>query len=673
MPENLNPQIIQKVAALRKALHRHNYRYYVLDDPEISDAEYDRMMQDLKQLEENYPQLTRPDSPTTRVGAPPLEKFDTVAHTIPMLSLDNGFNDEDILEFDGRVKRNLDTQSTILYTAEPKMDGVAVELIYENGKLVTASTRGDGITGELITTNVKTIKSVPLVMQTDSLHALPSRLEIRGEVFIGLEAFKKFNKERLEQELPPFANPRNAAAGSLRQLDSKITAGRPLEIFFYGIGVVEDIPFQSHGELLKSLKDWGFRINPFIRPTIAIREVLDYYRELSEKRHQLPYDIDGVVVKVDDISLQQRLGATSRSPRWAIAYKFKAVQETTTLEAIEIQVGRTGVLTPVAQLKPVNVGGVMVSRATLHNEDEIGKKGIRIGDKVLVQRAGDVIPEIVKVIASRRDGSETQFKMPEACPVCDSSVIRMEGEAATRCINSSCRAQVKERIKHFASKGAFDIDGMGDKLVDQLVEKGLLTSFADLFKLDEGTLAGLERMGDKSAENLINAIEASKRISFARFLYALGIRHAGEHVAVLLAGNFGSFKELASCSQPDLTEIEGVGPVVAESVAGFFRQEINMRTIQSMLDSGVQIVFEASKKTGQYEGKTFVLTGTLGDMTRRRTKEMITAAGGKVSGSVSRSTDFVVAGESPGSKLTKARELGVKIIDEAQLKELLSG
>ena len=670
MPKNLNPKIVQKVAALSKALHRHNYRYYVLDDPEISDADYDRMMQDLKQLEEIYPQLTRPDSPTTRVGAPPLEKFETIAHTIPMLSLDNGFNDEDILEFDGRVKRNLDTQSTILYTAEPKMDGVAVELIYENGKLVTASTRGDGISGELITTNVKTIKSVPLVMQTDSLSALPSRLEIRGEVFIGLEAFKKFNKERLEQELPPFANPRNAAAGSLRQLDSKITATRPLEIFFYGIGIVEDITFQSHGELLKSLKNWGFRINPFIRPTIAIKEVLEYYRELSEKRHQLPYDIDGVVVKVDDISLQQRLGATSRSPRWAIAYKFKAVQETTTLEAIEIQVGRTGVLTPVARLKPVNVGGVMVSRATLHNEDEIGKKDIRIGDKVLVQRAGDVIPEIVKVIASRRDGHETQFKMPEACPVCDSPVIRMEGEAATRCINSSCLAQVKERIKHFASKGAFDIDGMGAKLVDQLVEKGLLASFADLFKLDEGTLAGLERMGDKSAENLINAIDASKRINFARFLYALGIRHAGEHVALLLAENFGSFKELADCSQQDLTEIEGVGPVVAESVAGYFRQENNMRTIQSILDGGVQIDFEAGKKTGQYEGKTFVLTGTLSDMTRRQAKEMILSAGGKVGGSVSRSTDFVVAGESPGSKLTKARELGVAVIDEAGFKGL---
>jgi len=607
------------------------------------------------------------------VGAAPLEKFDTVAHTIPMLSLDNGFNDEDILEFDGRVKRNFDTQSHILYTAEPKMDGVAVELIYENGKLVTASTRGDGLTGELITTNVKTIKAVPLVMQTDSLAALPSRLEIRGEVFIGIEAFKRLNEERLDQELPPFANPRNAAAGSLRQLDPKITATRPLEVFFYGIGVVEDIAFQSHWELLKSLKNMGFRINPLIRPLIAIKEVLDCYHELSEKRHQLPYDIDGVVVKVDDISLQQRLGATSRSPRWAIAYKFKAIQETTTLEAIEVQVGRTGVLTPVAQLKRVNVGGVMVSRATLHNEDEIGKKDIRIGDKVLVQRAGDVIPEIVKVIASKRDGSETQFKMPETCPVCDTPVMRIEGEAATRCINSSCSAQVKERIKHFASKGAFDIDGMGAKLVDQLVEKGLLTSFADLFKLDEGTLAGLERMGDKSAENLINAIEASKPISFARFLYALGIRHAGEHVAVLLAENFGSLKELTDCSQQDLTEIEGVGPVVAESVAGFFRQENNMRTIQSILDSRVQIIFETQKKTGQYEGKTFVLTGTLGDMTRRQAKEMITAAGGKVSGSVSRSTDFVIAGESPGSKFTKARELGVKIIDEAKLKELLNG
>ena len=673
MSENLNPQIVQKVAALRKALHRHNYRYYVLDDPEISDAEYDRMMQELKQLEENYPRLTTPDSPTTRVGAPPLEKFDTVAHTIPMLSLDNGFNDEDILEFDGRVKRNLDTQSNILYTAEPKMDGVAVELIYENGKLVTASTRGDGLTGELITTNVKTIKAVPLVMQTDSLSALPSRLEIRGEVFIGREAFKKLNKERLEQELPPFANPRNAAAGSLRQLDSKITATRPLEIFFYGIGVVEDMAFQSHWELLKSLRNLGFRINPFIRPTIAIKEVLDYYSELSEKRHQLPYDIDGVVVKVDDISLQQRLGATSRSPRWAIAYKFKAVQETTTLEAIEVQVGRTGVLTPVAQLKPVNVGGVMVSRATLHNEDEIRKKDIRIGDKVLVQRAGDVIPEIVKVIESKRNGSETQFKMPKTCPVCDSPVIRIEGEAATRCINSSCSALVKERIKHFASKRAFDIDGLGEKLVDQLVDTDLLSSFADIFSLAEENIRDLERMGAKSAANLQNAIEQSKSISLARFLFALGIRHAGEHVSAVLAEHFPDLHALMDCPREELEAIEGIGPIVAESIDSFFKQEKNRRIIQQILNSGIKFKTASLKKTGKLQDNVFVLTGSLKNFTRSQAKELIEAAGGKVSGSVSGNTDYLVVGESPGSKLDRANKLGVRIIDEAQLKELLSG
>ncbi|MGD9045902.1 MAG: NAD-dependent DNA ligase LigA [Desulfobacterales bacterium] len=673
MPGDLNPQIVKKIEALSARLHRHNYRYYVLDDPEISDAEYDRMMQELKQLEEDYPQLARSDSPTTRVGAPPLEKFETVAHTIPMLSLDNGFNDEDILEFDGRVKRNLDTQGNILYTAEPKMDGVAVELIYENGNLAAASTRGDGMTGELITANVRTIKSVPLVMHTESLSALPSRLEIRGEVFIGLEAFKGLNKERLEQELPPFANPRNAAAGSLRQLDSKITATRPLEIFFYGIGVIEDIGFQSHWELLKSLKNWGFRINPYIRPTIAIKEVLDYYRELSEKRHQLPYDIDGVVVKVDDISLQQRLGATSRSPRWAIAYKFKAVQETTTLEAIEVQVGRTGALTPVAQLKPVNVGGVMVSRATLHNEDEIKKKDVRIGDKVLVQRAGDVIPEIVKVIASKRDGSETRFQMPETCPVCHSSVIRIQGEAATRCINSGCSAQVKERIKHFASKGAFDIDGFGTKLVDQLVDKKQLSSFADIFQLDENALSELERMGAKSAANLKNAIEASKSIAFARFLFALGIRHVGEHVAALLAGAFDDLDALMDCSREKLESIDGIGPIVAESIANFFKQETNRHIINQLFAGGVKIEKAERKTSDKLQGQVFVLTGALQDFTRSQAKALIEGAGGKVSGSVSGNTDYLIAGESPGAKLERAKNLGVKIIDEAQLKELLNG
>ena len=671
MPENVSRQIVHKVEALRKTLHRHNYRYYVLDDPEISDAEYDRLMQELKQLEETYPQLISPDSPTARVGAPALEKFDTLVHSIPMLSLDNGFNDADILEFDRRVKRNLDAQDEILYTAEPKMDGVAVELIYENGKLAAASTRGDGVTGELITSNVKTIQTVPLVMQTDALPVVPTRFEIRGEVFIGLEAFKKLNEERVEQQLPPFANPRNAAAGSLRQLDSKITASRPLEIFFYGIGIIENLEFQSHSELLESLKKWGFRINALIRPAIPIEAVLDYYHELSQKRHQLPYDIDGVVVKVDSLLMQRRLGSTSKSPRWAIAYKFKAIQETTIIEAIEIQVGRTGVLTPVAHLKPVNIGGVMVSRATLHNEDEINKKDIRIGDTVLAQRAGDVIPEVVKVITSKRDGRETRFKMPPKCPVCGASVIRMEGEAASRCINSNCSAQIKERIKHFASKGAFDIDGLGDKLVEQLVDKELLSTFADIFNLTEGILSELERMGVKSAANLKNAIESSKSISFARFLFALGIRHVGEHVATLLADHFSDLHSLMNSSREKLEAIEGIGPIVAESVASYFKQAENRRTISQILDSGVKIEAAVRKKTGKLTDRVFVLTGALQNFTRSEAKALIEAAGGKVSGSVSGRTDYVVAGDSPGSKLERARELGVEIIDEAMLSKML--
>ena len=670
MSGNVSPQIVRKVEDLRKTLHRHSYRYYVLDDPEISDAEYDRLMRELQQLEDTYPQLMSPDSPTARVGAPALEKFDTVAHSIPMLSLDNGFSDEDILEFDGRVRRNLDTPDEILYTAEPKMDGVAVELIYENGKLVTASTRGDGVTGELITDNVKTIQTVPLVMQTDNLPVVPARLEIRGEVFIGLEAFKKLNQERMEQQLSPFANPRNAAAGSLRQLDSRITAARPLEIFVYGIGVIEDIEFESHGKLLETLKKWGFRINPLVRSVIPIKAVLNYYHELSQRRHLLPYDIDGVVVKVDSLLMQQRLGATSKSPRWAIAYKFEAVQETTVLETIEVQVGRTGVLTPVAHLEPVNIGGVVVSRATLHNEDEIKKKDIRIGDTVLVQRAGDVIPEVVKVITSRRNGREARFKMPQRCPVCGASAVRMEGEAASRCINSNCSAQIKERIKHFASKGAFDIDGLGDKLVEQLVDKELVSSFADIFGLDEKVLSALERMGAKSAANLTNAIEQSKSISFARFLFALGIRHVGEHVAALLAGHFSDLQALMNSSREKLEAVEGIGPIVAESIASYFKQEENRRTIKQILDNGVKIEFAVAKTTGKLKDKVFVLTGTLENFTRTDAKVMIEAAGGRVSGSVSGRTDYVVAGSSPGSKLTRAQEMGITIIDEAGFKKL---
>jgi DNA ligase (NAD+) len=671
MPQDVSPQIIRRIETLRKALHRHNYRYYVMDDPEVSDAEYDRLMQELKELEETHPEVASPDSPTTRVGAPPLDKFDTVSHSIPMLSLDNGFKDEDILDFDGRVKRNLKTQSDIQYTAEPKMDGVAVELIYEDGKLTTASTRGDGLVGELITANVKTIRSVPLIMQNNNLYGIPARLEIRGEVFIGHDAFKQLNRERVDQEMPPFANPRNAAAGSLRQLDSKITATRPLEIFFYGVGIVSGFESDSHWDILKSLQAWGFRINPLIRPKISIRETLEYFLELNQMRHQLAYDIDGMVIKVDSIPLQQQLGATTRSPRWAIAYKFQAIQETTVIENIEVQVGRMGTLTPVAHLKPVNVGGVTVSRATLHNEDEIQKKDIRIGDTVLVQRAGDVIPEVVKVTISNRTGDEKKFVMPQSCPVCNTSAVRIEGEAAIRCINAACPAQVKERIKHFASKGAFDIDGLGDKLVDQLVEKGLVSSFADLFRLEAETLAALDRMGVKSAENLVQAIESSKDIHFARFLYALGIRHVGEHVAVLLADHFGDLAQLMNCAEDELKAIEGIGPVVAKSISTFFTQKNNIMGLERILDSGIRIKFQRAKKSTKLAGKLFALTGSLAGMTRRDAREKIEARGGKVSGSVSRNTDFVVAGESPGSKLTKAQDLGVEVLDEAALLELL--
>jgi DNA ligase (NAD+) len=668
----VNTAIVNKVNKLREALHHHNYRYYVLDDPEISDVEYDRMMQELIRLEQTHPQLASADSPSARVGALPLTSFATITHTLPMLSLDNAFSDDDIMEFDRRVKRQLGSDDEIFYTVEPKLDGVAVEVVYENGILTAASTRGDGITGELITTNVRTIGAVPLLMQRGLRNDMPSRLEVRGEVFIGIEDFKKLNRQRIAQELAPFANPRNAAAGSLRQLDSKITASRPLDIFFYGVGLVDGIEFESHWDLLQSLKAWGFKINPLIRPRIAVTEVLHFYRELSEIRHQLPYDIDGMVMKVDSLRLQQQLGATTRSPRWAIAYKFEALQETTVLENIEVQVGRTGVLTPVAHLKPVKVGGVTVSRATLHNEDEIEKKDIRIGDTVMVQRAGDVIPEVVKVVSTKRSGAEKKFSMPVNCPVCGSAVVRMAGEAATRCINTNCSAQLKERIKHFASKGAFDIDGLGDKLVDQLVADGLVSSYADLFNLTVETLAGLERMGAKSADNLVNAIARSKRIRFTRFLYALGIRHVGEHVAVLLANQFGSLEQLAAATEENLTAIEGVGPIVARSIAGFFRQEVNLATVRRILKSGVRIEFETPKSKRSLEGRTFVLTGALATMTRQQAKELITAAGGKVSGSVSRKTDFIVAGDSPGSKLAKAQQLGVAVIDEAGLKELLA-
>lgn len=673
MPENLTSGIAEKAEALRKALHHHNYRYYVLDDPEISDGEYDRMMRELLELEALYPELIVPDSPTLRVGAPPLEQFETASHSLPMLSLENGFSEADITEFDLRVKRFLKTSQPVLYTAEPKMDGVAVELVYRNGRLEQATTRGDGVQGEIITANVRTIRTVPLVLHEKTGSVFPSLMEVRGEVFIGKDGFKRLNMDRLESNQPAFANPRNAAAGSLRQLDSRITALRPLEAFFYGVGMVSGALHSSHWQLLNWLRELGFRINPEIRSNLSVDEVKDYYRRLDAKRQELPYEIDGVVIKVDSLALQQQLGATTRSPRWALAYKFAALQATTRIVNIEVQVGRTGVLTPVAILEPVNVGGVTVSRATLHNEDEIRRKDIRIGDTVFIQRAGDVIPEIVKVIETRRTGNEKPFEMPTLCPACGSPVVFSKLEVAARCANATCPAQIKEHIKHFASKAAFDIDGLGDKLVDQLISKKVIESYADIFHLTPETLSTLDRMGSKSAINLVRAIEKSKTIPFSRFLFALGIRHVGEHVAKILAGRLHSLEGILKAGVEDLQGIDGIGAVVAESVTGFFREAHNRMAIDRLLAAGVQIVPELSPERGPLNGRVFVLTGSLETLSRAEAGKLIEAAGGKVGTAVSRKTDFLVAGREAGSKLQRARDLGIKIIDETALKKMLSG
>ncbi|MBW1860305.1 MAG: NAD-dependent DNA ligase LigA, partial [Deltaproteobacteria bacterium] len=614
-----------------------------------------------------------PDSPTQRVGAPPLEKFETVPHTIPMLSLENAFDEEEVLAFDERVRRFLKTDLAVLYTAEPKLDGVAVEVVYENGRLVEASTRGDGYAGELITPNIKTINTIPLVLiETDAV-PVPARLEVRGEVYIPVDAFKTLNQGRLDKGESPFANPRNAAAGSLRQLDSKITAQRPLEIFCYGVGVVTDLEFGSHWEILEALSALGCRVNPDIKPRATLEEVIAYYRELLNRRHECPYEMDGIVLKVDDLTLQKRLGEKSRSPRWALARKFPATQETTRVLEIDVQVGRTGALTPVARLEPVSVGGVTVSRATLHNEDEIKKKDVRIGDTVLIQRAGDVIPEVVKAITTKRTGTEELFQMPTACPACSSQVLRLEDEAVWRCVNANCPAQVKERIRHFASKRAFDIDGIGDKLVGQLVDKGHLKSYADLFFLDETTLAGLERMGEKSARNIIDAITSSKETTLARFIYALGIRHVGEHTALVLARRFKVLSALMLATAEDLIAIDEIGPRVSQSVRAFFDNHENQSNIERMLvNAGVRLSTEDAEEEESLAGMTIVLTGSLESMTREQTKDRLEALGAKVSSSVSQKTSFVVAGKDPGSKLDRAKELGVKILDEGALIHLLS-
>ncbi|MBU0993070.1 MAG: NAD-dependent DNA ligase LigA [Proteobacteria bacterium] len=671
MSINIDPEIIKRIIQLREALNRHNYRYYALDDPEISDAGYDRMMQELISLETDYPDLKDPGSPTSRVGSAPISSFDTVDHSIPMLSIENAFNDSDIMDFHKRIMKNLNIGNDIRYTAEPKMDGIAVELVYENGVLILGATRGDGERGERITENVKTIPTVPLTLQKKDRIRIPALLEVRGEVIMGHDGFKKLNEDRIRAALPPFANPRNAAGGSLRQLDSRETAKRPLEIFIYGAGKIEGMSFETQGELLDSLKSLGFRVNPLIRTGITVDEVLFWYRELVQKRETLAYDIDGMVVKVDQVAFQKTLGETSKSPRWAIAYKFEAVQESTRIVDIEVQVGRTGTLTPVARLEPVSIAGVTVSRASLHNEDEIQKLDVRVGDHVFVKRAGDVIPKVVKVIESRRTGNEIPFRMPENCPACGERVVRQANEAAVRCINMECPAQIKEGIKHFISKGAFDIDGMGDKLVDQMVEKGIIASVSDIFYLDQETVSDMDRMGEKSASNLVSAIAGSKTISFSRFIYSLGIRFAGEYVSKILSVEFDTLDHLINAGKEDLETIDGVGPVVAESVFVFFRQQKNIDLVRRIIESGVQIIHEPKREEGAFSGKTFVLTGTLETLARNDAKKLIEEKGGKVSGSVSKKTDYIVAGDSPGSKLDKGQKLGIPIIDEGTLIAML--
>ena len=657
----MNPE--KRIDELRGIIQDHNYRYYILDDPTISDGEYDILLCELENIEKENPELITPDSPTQRVGSTPVTEFGTIEHRIPMLSLANAMNEEEFVAFDKRMQKGLDTDS-VTYMAEPKLDGLGVELVYENGLLVYGSTRGDGYTGEDITHNLKTIRGIPLSLRIVDI-TVPALLEVRGEVFIRKDDFIALNKKQELDEKPPFANPRNAAAGSLRQLDPKITVDRPLSIYCYQGGMINGQTFPDHASFLDALKKWGLPVNPFVQVVTGSDGIISYHRELEEKRNDLPYEIDGTVFKINNYNERENLGSRSRSPRWAIAGKFKAQQATTVINDIDVQVGRTGALTPVAKLNPVYVAGVTVTSATLHNQDKIDRKDIRIGDTVLIERAGDVIPKVVKVITEKRPNGTKPFQIPAECPACGHGAHRPEGEVILRCGNISCPRQIKGRIQHFASKLAMNIDGLGVKVIDQLVEEGLLKTIDDLYSLNQESLVVLDRLGEKSAGNLIEAISNSKETTFARFVYALGIRNVGEHIAKVLEKQFsGNLGEFQNADVEELENIDEIGPIVAETVVQFWSDKSNKLIVQNCLDKGVSLAEIEIKEYQLFEGQIFVFTGSLENFTRKNAKDMVEDLGGKASSSVSKNTDFVVAGPGAGSKLKKAEELGIDVLTE---------
>jgi len=659
-----------RIIELRRTINDHNYNYYVLDNPIISDIEYDTLLRELDTLETKRPDLITTDSPTQRVGAAPLAAFTSVEHSIPMLSLENAMNSDELIAYYDRTKKGLGEIGDIQFVAEPKLDGIGVELIYQDGLLIRGLTRGDGTMGEDITQNIKTIRSIPLALRNDKRN-FPNLLEVRGEVFMLKKDFQKLNIVRQDNNEPLFANPRNAAAGSLRQLDPSITAKRPLSIFCYEAGNITGDAFSSHKDFLSALAEWGFPVNSEIALTNDVDQMLSYHRKLEDKRNNLPYEIDGTVFKVNDIDQRNILGTRSRSPRWAIAGKFKAIQVTSTVIDIVASIGRTGAITPVAKLRPVNVGGVIVTNATLHNQDEIDRKDIRIGDTVWVQRAGDVIPEVVKVVKDKRPLNANRYQLPKLCPSCDKEIIRPEGESVARCFNLLCSAQTKGRIKHFISKGGLDVDGFGEKLVDQLVDKELIHTFDDIFTLRFDDLVNLERMAEKSAHNILSSIEKSKKTTFAKFVYALGIRNIGSHLSKVLEDHFQSdLEKFQSTTFEELENINEVGPIVADAIVRFWSDESNTVIVSNCIERGVEFMQRSNSLDKRFDNLSFVFTGTLKKLKRDDAKKIVESYGGRVSSSVSKKISYLVAGESAGSKLDKARDLGVKVVTELEFLDM---